>query len=83
MTHTTSNYAGCGRTQPDPAEDVFTSDGVVVPKGKGVPSLVTKTSLLYNEYPPLNQPGMSLVSVPPVSSTSILCLLNSVQVYCV
>ena len=52
VNHISSNYTGCGRTHPDPAEDVITKDGVLVPKGKGIPSSVTKTSLLYNEYPP-------------------------------
>lgn len=42
---------GLGRTHPDPSHDVTLPDGVVVPKGKGVDSRITNSSLLYNEYP--------------------------------
>lgn len=41
---------GLGRTCPDPKETVKLEDGVEVPLGKGVPSSVKNTSLLYNEY---------------------------------
>lgn len=41
---------GLGRTAPDPAGQLVTDSGVVVPKGRGQPSTVTDTSLLYNEY---------------------------------
>lgn len=43
---------GIGRTEPDPKGRRITESGVVVPMGKGIPSAVTHTSLLYNEYPP-------------------------------
>ena len=43
---------GIGRTEPDPRGQRTTESGVVIPMGKGIPSTVTHTSLLYNEYPP-------------------------------
>lgn len=42
---------GLGQTHPDPSQDITLPDGVVIPKGKGVDSRVTHSSLLYNEYP--------------------------------
>lgn len=41
---------GMGRTAPDPSDTVTLEDGVIVPLGKGKPTSVTHTSLLYNEY---------------------------------
>ncbi|KAK9500018.1 hypothetical protein O3M35_002931 [Rhynocoris fuscipes] len=41
---------GVGKTTPDPNNKVVTPEGVEIPLGKGVPSKVTNTSLLYNEY---------------------------------
>ena len=38
-----------GRTHPDPAKTV-NFENMEVPLGKGVPSGVNDTSLLYNEY---------------------------------
>ncbi|CAI9730721.1 [ADP-ribose] polymerase 1-like [Octopus vulgaris] len=40
---------GCGRTVPDPSGRQ-TFDGVEIPMGKGVPSDIDNSSLLYNEY---------------------------------
>ncbi|XP_066550886.1 poly [ADP-ribose] polymerase 1 [Amia ocellicauda] len=40
---------GLGKTAPDPSSTV-TLNGIEVPIGKGVPSNVQDTSLLYNEY---------------------------------
>lgn len=41
---------GLGRTAPDPAGQLVTDKGVVVPKGQAKPTSVSHTSLLYNEY---------------------------------
>ena len=41
---------GLGRSAPDPADQVVTHNGTVIPKGRGQPTPVTHTSLLYNEY---------------------------------
>ena len=41
---------GLGRTAPDPAGQVVTEAGVVIPKGVGQPTSMTNTALLYNEY---------------------------------
>ncbi len=41
---------GLGRTAPDPSQALIQRDGVVVPLGKGMPSSITHSSLLYNEY---------------------------------
>jgi poly [ADP-ribose] polymerase len=40
---------GCGRTAPPP-QTYETFEGMTVPVGKGAPTQVDKTSLLYNEY---------------------------------
>jgi len=40
---------GVGKTAPS-KEGYFTFDGMTVPSGKGVPSGVDRTDLLYNEY---------------------------------
>ena len=42
---------GCGRTGPDPKDDLVLKDGTIVPLGKGVDTGVQGSSLLYNEYP--------------------------------
>lgn len=42
---------GIGRTMPDPQGYRSTDSGAIIPMGKGTPSSVTYTSLLYNEYP--------------------------------
>lgn len=41
---------GVGCTAPDPKDQLVTEKGVVVPKGRGQPTSVTNTALLYNEY---------------------------------
>ena len=41
---------GKGRTAPDPAGQLVTEKGVVIPKGRGQPTSVADTALLYNEY---------------------------------
>lgn len=41
---------GLGRTAPNPAGQLVTDSGVVVPKGQGKPTCVPQTSLLYNEF---------------------------------
>ena len=41
---------GCGSSQPDPAQAVTLTDGVVVPSGPIVRSNVAGSGLLYNEY---------------------------------
>jgi hypothetical protein len=41
---------GCGATGPDPSEAVTLADGTLVPLGKPVPTGVSNTSLLYNEF---------------------------------
>nr|XP_053644979.1 poly [ADP-ribose] polymerase 1-like [Cherax quadricarinatus] len=41
---------GMGRNCPDPSQALVLEDGVEVPLGKGVPSNVKNSSLLYNEY---------------------------------
>ena len=45
------DFAGCGRTGPDPSSDIVLDDGTIVPLGKGVDTKVDRSSLLYNEYP--------------------------------
>ena len=50
-TYVSSLSTGLGQTHPDPSKDIILPDGVVVPKGKGVDSKITNSSLLYNEYP--------------------------------
>ena len=42
---------GCGRTGPDPKDDLVLKDGTVVPLGKGISTGISNSSLLYNEYP--------------------------------
>lgn len=44
------SYVGLGSTAPDPSATV-SLDGIDVPLGNGMPSGVSNTSLLYNEYP--------------------------------
>jgi poly [ADP-ribose] polymerase len=41
---------GCGQTHPDPSGDFHEDNGCVIPMGKGTPSGVGKSTLLYNEY---------------------------------
>ncbi|CAH0393176.1 unnamed protein product [Bemisia tabaci] len=41
---------GVGQTEPDPAKTYRREDGVEVPLGKGVPSKVKNSALLYNEF---------------------------------
>lgn len=57
---------GLGQTHPDPSQDITLPDGVVVPKGKGVNSHITNSSLLYNEYP-YNMGHLSLIILIHVS----------------
>jgi len=45
---------GCGKTGPDPSADVTLEDGTIVPVGKGANTSVANSSLLYNEYPFVN-----------------------------
>ena len=47
--YVSSFSTGLGQTHPDPSKDITLPDGVVVPKGKGVDSNITNSSLLYNE----------------------------------
>lgn len=42
---------GLGRTAPDPEGLKTRDDGVAVPMGKALPSVVSNSALLYNEYP--------------------------------
>ena len=42
---------GLGRTAPHPSGLKTLEDEVVIPMGKGSPSPVTNSALLYNEYP--------------------------------
>lgn len=41
---------GLGKTAPDPSATI-SLEGVDVPLGKGIPSGISDTCLLYNEYP--------------------------------
>jgi poly [ADP-ribose] polymerase len=41
---------GVGKNHPDPKGNVKLPDGCVVPAGKGVPSGVHDTALMYNEF---------------------------------
>lgn len=41
---------GIGMTMPDPKESYMSSDGVEIPKGRGIKSPVGASSLLYNEF---------------------------------
>lgn len=43
--------SGCGMTIPDPQGSYTGDDKMEIPMGKGVPSNVNNSSLLYNEYP--------------------------------
>ncbi|CAF0799278.1 unnamed protein product [Adineta ricciae] len=46
----TQSTKGCGQTIPDPKENYFTDDGVLIPMGHGVNANIAHSSLLYNEY---------------------------------
>lgn len=38
-------------TEPDPEGSYIGGDGVEIPMGKGINSVIKQSSLLYNEYP--------------------------------
>lgn len=44
---------GLGKTAPDPTA-IASLDGADVPLGKGIPSGISNTCLMYNEYPLIN-----------------------------
>ncbi|CAF2087647.1 unnamed protein product [Rotaria magnacalcarata] len=46
----TQSTKGCGQTIPDPKENYYTDDGVLIPMGHGVNANIKYSSLLYNEY---------------------------------
>ncbi|CAF1646709.1 unnamed protein product [Rotaria magnacalcarata] len=46
----TQSTKGCGQTIPDPKENYYTDDGVLIPMGHGVNANIKHSSLLYNEY---------------------------------
>ncbi|CAM4960663.1 unnamed protein product [Rotaria socialis] len=46
----TQSTKGCGQTIPDPKENYYTDDGVLIPMGHGVNANIQYSSLLYNEY---------------------------------
>ncbi|UJR16964.1 hypothetical protein I4U23_003862 [Adineta vaga] len=46
----TQSTKGCGQTIPDPKQNYYTEDGILVPMGRGVNGNIAHSSLLYNEY---------------------------------
>lgn len=45
------SMTGCGRTIPDPRDNIKLEDGVVLALGRGIPSERLTSGFQYNEYP--------------------------------